>query len=272
MELLQTKFFQELTNQYSVTVSDGGFSTVDSRWNRDYVCSPFSRIYYVAKGGAALIINGQKFFLSPGYVYLIPLGTPYQSQCLTELCHLYFHINIITPNGYDLLHGIHTCAKIRIPPEKIERLIQLYLSQNFLSAIELQAELYHSVALLLRELNIQSFGNEQYSEEIMKVIDYIREHLSARLSLSEIAKALYISPNTLSKRFKKETGISIGKYIDRMLFFNAERLLSKSEATIKEISNSLGFCDQFYFSRRFSRHFGESPKSYRIRTQSTDMY
>ena len=60
-----------------------------------------------------------------------------------------------------------------------------------------------------------------------------------------IADSLFMSKNTLAKNFRREVGIPIGKYIDKQVFFEAEILLTKSSMSVKEISGTLGFCDQF---------------------------
>ena len=63
--------------------------------------------------------------------------------------------------------------------------------------------------------------------------------------------------------FKKEIGVSVGRYIDDRLMYVAELELRRGEKSINEISDMLGFCDQFYFSRRFSQTYGIPPIKYR---------
>ena len=49
------------------------------------------------------------------------------------------------------------------------------------------------------------------------------------------------------------------------VFIQAKKLLANEQLSIAEISTRLGFCDQFYFSRRFKQKFGETPSSFRKR-------
>ena len=90
-----------------------------------------------------------------------------------------------------------------------------------------------------------------------------------RLTLKEICDALYTSKSTLSSRFRDEVGMSIGKYIDYRVMISAECDLTSSERSILEISDSLGFCDQFYFSRRFKEKHGLSPREFRKNTKNS---
>ena len=39
---------------------------------------------------------------------------------------------------------------------------------------------------------------------------------------------------------------------------------------VSEVSERLGFCDQFYFSRYFKKRCGESPLKYRKRMKTVD--
>jgi AraC-like DNA-binding protein len=58
-------------------------------------------------------------------------------------------------------------------------------------------------------------------------------------------------------------GVSLSAYIERQIMHEASRLLLQSKLTAGEVSERLGFCDQFYFSRRFSAFFGISPREFR---------
>jgi len=159
-------------------------------------------------------------------------------------------------------------VEAEIPVEKSRHLLRLYQSSRFSDQMELKYELFRSLQILLSRQPVEPTFDVTLSPEIIKTIEYIREHLSLQLTTAEIAQNLYLSKNTLAKQFREEVGLPIGRYIDKLIFFQAERMLSKSSLSIKEISDSLGFCDQFYFSRKFLQHFEETPLSYRKRTKS----
>ena len=61
-----------------------------------------------------------------------------------------------------------------------------------------------------------------------------------------------------------ELGVSIGQYIDSQILFRAKLELELNKLSIAEISEKYGFCDQFYFSRFFKKHIGESPRQYKL--------
>ena len=62
----------------------------------------------------------------------------------------------------------------------------------------------------------------------------------------------------------------MGAYIDDLVMYSAQRRLLHTDLSVNEVSETLGFCDQFYFSRYFKRRCGESPLKYRKRMRTVD--
>lgn len=88
------------------------------------------------------------------------------------------------------------------------------------------------------------------------------ENVNAKLDYDEIAFELGLSYEIFRKRFGKMAGVSPGKYHSQRLVDRACEILAKGDLTLKEIAAQLGFCDEFYFSRRFKQIAGLSPKDF----------
>ena len=138
-------------------------------------------------------------------------------------------------------------------------------SQCLLGSVYAKQEVYTPLFTLLDMYNIKINKNE-YSMQIRRAIEYIESHLTLQLKISEIAEKTFAATSTLTRNFKRETGMSIGQYIDESIMFQAQRMLLSSNASILEISEKFGFCDQFYFARRFKEKFEVSPREYRKST------
>ena len=104
---------------------------------------------------------------------------------------------------------------------------------------------------------------KSYSQEVLQAISYVQNNVNLQLTTNQIAQAVFTSPNRLHKIFKAETGMTIGAYLDRLVLFRATQLLKDPKLPIGEISRQLGFCDQYYFSRRFKNQFGQTPSEFR---------
>lgn len=96
-----------------------------------------------------------------------------------------------------------------------------------------------------------------------KVMDYIRDNYSIRLSSEDIASKMFFNKNYLSKLFKSHTGLSIREFIRKIRLEQAMKLLRETDKTVAEISRDCGFSDIKNFYTAFGSFAGCTPKSYR---------
>jgi two-component system response regulator YesN len=97
-----------------------------------------------------------------------------------------------------------------------------------------------------------------------EVLEYINDNIrDSSLLLGDIAKKFHISISHLSKHIKNYTGITFTEYITKKRMEEAASLLLKSDQTIIEISEYVGYNDYFYFNKVFKRYFGITPSKYR---------
>jgi AraC-like DNA-binding protein len=104
-------------------------------------------------------------------------------------------------------------------------------------------------------------------DSIEKAKHYMGQHFKEPLSVADIAGFTCLSPSYLSFLFKRETGFTITRYIDRLRIDNAKESLVMTSKSVKEISFLLGYADQNYFSRTFKKHEGISPVEYRAKNK-----
>jgi AraC-like DNA-binding protein len=104
--------------------------------------------------------------------------------------------------------------------------------------------------------------------EIWKTRKYIEEHSEEELSLTKVAKAVNISANHLSEKFKQVTGVNFVEYVARVRFKNACDLLRDPNLRISEIAFAVGFQSLSQFNRVFKRLTGKSPTQYRYELSS----
>lgn len=234
-----------------------------SDWQCETVCSPYSRIYLVQSGKGMIAYNGKKIEMTAGNIYIIPAELDFSYSCDCYLQKIYFHINLLRYNGYDFLAEHGECIILRDRQEEIEYVTKQWARKDIFQAMSIKSLLYKIVVEAISQEGISLGEIEIYSELIKKAMKVIGGNLKATLTVEDVAEMLYVSPGSLQKRFRREVGVPIGRYVDDRLMFKAEQLLRLREVSIKEISEQLGFCDQFYFSRCFSKRYGISPLKYR---------
>lgn len=101
------------------------------------------------------------------------------------------------------------------------------------------------------------------SREIFRCMQFIRNHTSSSIGIDEVAAYTGKSRSHITKRFREETGISIGDYITQCKIRDAKRLLRYTDQSLVEISNYLCFSSQPYFQTVFKKETGMTPNEYR---------
>ena len=96
----------------------------------------------------------------------------------------------------------------------------------------------------------------------------LKNELSHKWSLMEMAEILDVGQTSLNQIIKKETGFSPGQYLMHLRINAARDLLLNSGQSITEIAFECGFCSSQHFSNSFRKKTGYSPSEY-IRQESS---
>lgn len=232
------------------------------KWGASIVSPMYARLYYIIGGDPYIINNGEKKPLEAGKCYLLPTGYSFRHACESSMEQLYFHINLNDSSGTDLLRSCNTIMEYTPDAKQISQMLEYVYSEDLRDVLALRHEVYTSLLALFDKYQVK-FTSPHYSRAVLLAIEYIKSHLSLQLGISELAANSFVSESTLAKKFKNEVGMTIGNYIDDAIMFEAEQLLLKSDLSVLQISERFGFCDQFYFSRRFKLKYRETPQKYR---------
>ena len=134
-----------------------------------------------------------------------------------------------------------------------------YSDRAFINAANHLRFLFTQMAMEIRAT--QARGQHNFNLE--KLQGYMREHLNQSITLDTLAALANMSKYHFSGKYKKLTGYSPIKHFLNMKMEHACHLLDSSNLSVKAIAAELGFDDQLYFSRLFSRTIGQSPRAYR---------
>lgn len=153
-----------------------------------------------------------------------------------------------------------------IPLEKSYAISDLYIQRmdatDSLDELrELLKECYTTYVKTVQEYK----KSNHYSKPIMICLNYIMSHFNEKISLEDLARETNLHPNYLSALFKKETGETLREYLIRNRINVAKSLLTRTEYTYIQISNSLAFYSQSHFTQVFKERTGFTPKQYRMK-------
>ncbi|MFA6856602.1 MAG: response regulator [Treponema sp.] len=103
---------------------------------------------------------------------------------------------------------------------------------------------------------------------IEKACGFMNEHMKEDISLERTAQEVSVSPFYLSKLFKEEKNKNFITYLTDIRMEKACFFLKDPRASVKEVSASVGYNDQNYFSRLFKNKFGMTPTEYRASSKN----
>ena len=109
----------------------------------------------------------------------------------------------------------------------------------------------------------KSFFTEEKPDVIETVHQYIDKHINEDLSVEGMAQMVFISPNHLTRSFKKRYGMTVIDYITDRRLSLAASMITGSGKTITAIADEVGYFDYVYFTKLFKKHFGVTPREYR---------
>ncbi len=124
-------------------------------------------------------------------------------------------------------------------------------------------------AVSFHNKNHTKLTNEYSEDEMMTpvvayAIKIIKEEYSdTELNLNMVADKLNITPNYLSKCFKRDVGESFTNYLNGYRIDKAKDLLKDISIKINDLAYSVGFADAGYFDKVFKLKVGLSPLKYR---------
>ncbi len=98
---------------------------------------------------------------------------------------------------------------------------------------------------------------------VKKTVAYLQQNYPRALTRQEIAQAIGVTENYLSRIFRQELGLSPWDYLNRYRIKQAKELLRQTNESVTSIALQVGFDNPAYFSRIFHKQVGRAPSQYR---------
>jgi AraC-like DNA-binding protein len=109
---------------------------------------------------------------------------------------------------------------------------------------------------------------QQNLERLRPLFRYLGENCGNQVQVREASRICGMSESHFMSLFKRVTGLSFVTYLNHFRIERAQALLEKTEESMADISQQVGFCDQSYFGTVFRRIVGMTPAIYRRRIRN----
>ena len=139
-----------------------------------------------------------------------------------------------------------------------------YLDSLMLKLLDCLVENYQ-----LNQKSMEAYETEN-DARMREIMQYVLANLDQEISLNELAEQMFVSTSTLSRIFKKNTGVYFADYVMQLRIKTALGLLKYSEQNMTQIAMTAGFSNSASFNRAFRKVMGETPSEYREKYQITE--
>ena len=101
------------------------------------------------------------------------------------------------------------------------------------------------------------------SDIIIEITQYIKEHYSEKIRLSDMAQQYNYSLSHLSRKFYSETGMCFSDYVQRIRVEQGCRLLETSDKKVSEIASLCGYDNIKFFNKVFKSTLRLTPREFK---------
>ena len=217
-------------------------------------------------GEGEVSFDNESLPLNAGDMILMHPGVQHRFQCVKNFAYLWFHFipRSHISRALDWQEQIPGLGKVTFDKEEFYK-IQKDLREAHSLEFERPTGWYDLAYLLLESAIVRGY-NRLLKENSLEdpLIRTARKLLTeSGESIDRIAKCCGISRAAFYLKFKQETGISPRQYREYSMLRLAAHLLESTTLSIGEIADQSGIPDPYYFSARFHKFFGTSPREYR---------
>lgn len=229
-------------------------------------------LLYCIEGVGVIDVDGVNYELNANTFFIIPRNTPhhYYSQGKHPWSIYWVHfMGEVADQLYERSQqdGHPVVHNIPFQESRIKLFDQIYNAVDHGSS---QREMEITNINLLQLIASMVYFREnnpstQLADAITESILFMKKNVAGKLSIADFASQQNFSISHYSRLFKEKTGSSAINYFNQLKMQKACQYIYFTDHSLKEISNQLGFEDQYYFSRLFTKIIGSSPSSYKSR-------
>lgn len=224
---------------------------------------------YVMEGRGTLIIEGEKFRITPGCCYIVPSWISHEYFSDSRDPWVKCWVNLSGPLVQSL-REVYGLQHTYVFPEAVEAGALLHKIVQELRMMPeeemlpyMEREILHLIQALAHTIT-QKKKEDPPSPATVAILKFLRNHITGPMpELSEIAEVINRSPAQTIRIFRHDMGVTPCRWLLQEKIRMACSVLTGTGKNIRDVAFMFGFRDEFYFSRIFRQITGRSPLKYR---------
>ncbi len=244
--------------------------------NTQLISSDFYTLFIVMSGSGKLEIDHNTIHLSEEKCILIPPNNTVNIYIQSKhLCFYQLQFNIVHLSDNQTISNHFTRVKEQrlLPVSQCHRLLEA-IYQNRLAEDEHtifeQHVHFQELMLLLLHQAIPKQVQKNDRQSVEQSINHLHKNFEKEWTVEQLAELADVPRWNYTRIFKEITGQIPLHYLNNIRLEKAKQLLMTTNDRVFEISQSVGFNNEYYFNRRFKEQVGISPGQYR-RNQSSNL-
>ncbi len=216
----------------------------------------YNELTLVIEGTMDYIINGSEYILNKGDIIFVPKGAKRIRKKGTNADYVSF--NFVSDKDI-------TCFKTHAKQafdNEIKMLLKYYdacIANQLNHVNEKCSNILNALLISLYDF----YNAPKHSKLTLDIIKYLKENVRNQLTLKDIESKVFFSPYYFCKKFKKEMGVSVIQYFNKLKIEHAKMLITEQAMSLEEIAFFLGFTDYNYFSRMFKKTTKCTPSKFK---------
>lgn len=255
--------YQENLPLYPAGVEDAIRKT--ATWYRDY-SSRHQMLVMAPQGEIIYKSPEQRFCLKKNNILIIPQGQEFYFETSTRPFYRKLVLFILGVNLPGIMETLELNRMEMIAVPDIEPYVREILKLDGMIAARNEKDMAKMSGMTL-ELLYELAGCKARVDESLMMARIVKSRLVADLenpdAVSKIAKELRLNIRTLNRIFQEKFNMAPREFRLNYRIEKAKDFLCRSDMTVKEIAQKLGYCNQFYFCNEFKRATGISPRDFR---------
>lgn len=223
-------------------------------------------VYYLTDGSCRYFIGNTTYCLNTGDLVVIPPGVIhnviYDSSTHSRMlinCSAHYIDPVCVPCLEQVIHFSPDPVLARQVAGLFEKIHAEFAQQDAYCLPICHSHLTRLLVLLCRSSASRS-NLTSGSPFVQDAVRYIHENFAGRLTLTETARYCAVSPEHLSRVFRRETGFGFNEYVNIYRLKRAESILkSGAFSSISQVAGLCGFPDSNYFAKAYRKMYGLPP-------------
>lgn len=249
------------------TVYDSDNDLIPMHWHNSL------EIVYILNGIMDVTVNDRVTRLFGGDFVIVNSKDIHSTHCIgsSRILLLQLPYSFLKEHipGYEFVRFQDTGGPFSFPGQNklkplLDQMAELYSDRSTIGRLKLTSLLYSLLSELVADYMVHisknaKLKNDRNFNRLSLIMDYVKEHYTENLSVSDAAGLLHLEEAYFCRFFKKYMGQTFLEYVNSVRLRYIYEDMMKTDLTLSEILERHGFHNYKVFSRMFKEIYGTTP-------------